>query len=66
MDFILTQNANGDPVYAVEVKEMVIFNPHFSDCGRFAVNPITHYGLDPKTVSALAMLNAHFGYCTDI
>lgn len=65
MDFVLTTNIDGDPVYAVEVNGMTIYNPHFSECGRFVVDPLTHYKLDQKTVDALAMLNAHFNYSTE-
>jgi hypothetical protein len=65
MNFVLIQNVNDEPVYAIELDGATIFNPNFSECGRFAVNPKEHYGLDQKTVDALAMLNAHFGYSTE-
>jgi hypothetical protein len=65
MDFVLIQNVNDEPVYAIQLEGATIFNPNFSECGRFVVNPKEHYGLDQKTVDALAMLNAHFGYSTE-
>jgi hypothetical protein len=65
MNFVLIQNVNDEPVYAIELDGATIFNPNFSECGRFAVNSQEHYGLDQKTVDALALLNAHFGYSTE-
>jgi hypothetical protein len=65
MDFILSTNIDDEPVYAIELEGCTIFNPNFSSCGRFAVDPMKHYGLDQKTVEALAMLNAHFNYSTE-
>jgi hypothetical protein len=65
MDFTLTKNVNDEPVYAVELDGMTIYNPRMSECGRFAVDPLKHYGLDDQTVQALAMLNAHFNYSTE-
>jgi hypothetical protein len=65
MNFILINNVNNEPVYAIELDGATIFNPNFSECGRFAVNPQEHYGLDQKIVDALAMLNAHFNYSTE-
>jgi len=32
------------PEDAFEVDDMVIWNPWFSDCGRFEVDPYTKYG----------------------
>ena len=65
MNFILTTNTNDDPVYAVVINDMIIFNPNYSECGRFAVDPLQVYGLDAKTVDALAALNAEFNYSTE-
>jgi hypothetical protein len=65
MNFVLTTNTNDEPVYAVEVNGMSIYNPRMSECGRFAVDPFQAYGLDSKTVDALALLNAHFNYSTE-
>jgi len=64
-DFILTTNVDGNPVYAVELDGMTIYNPRMSECGRFTVDPLQAYGLDGKTVDALALLNAHFNYSTE-
>jgi hypothetical protein len=65
MNFVLSKNCNDDPVYALVLNGSEIYNPHSSECGRFVVDPFEHYGLDQKTVEALAMLNAHFGYSTE-
>jgi hypothetical protein len=65
MNFILTTNINDNPVYAVEVNGMTIYNPNYSECGRFAVDPLQVYGLNAQTVNALAALNAQFNYSTE-
>ncbi len=65
MNFTLINNVNDEPVYAIELEGSTIFNPNFSECGRFVVDPFEHYGLDKKTVEALALLNSHFGYSTE-
>lgn len=58
MNFTLSRNNNDEPVYSVEVNGSEIYNPNYSECGRFAVNPQEHYKLDQKTVDALALLNS--------
>ena len=65
MNFVLCTNTNDEPVYAVEVNGMTIYNLRMSECGRFTVDPLQAYGLDSKTVDALALLNAHFNYSTE-
>ena len=65
MNFILKNNVNDEPVYAIELEGSTIFNPNFSECGRFVVDPLSNYGLDQIIVDALAMLNAHFNYSTE-
>lgn len=66
MNFVLSRNNDDEPVYAIEINGMEIYNPNFSECGRFAVNPQGYYKLDKKTVEALALLNAHFNYSTEV
>jgi hypothetical protein len=66
MNFILSRNNNDEPVYSVEINGSEIYNPNYSECGRFAVNPLQHYGLDQKTVDALALLNSFFNYSTEV
>jgi hypothetical protein len=61
-NFVLTTNIDGNPVYAIELDGMTIYNPFMSECGRFNVDPLQAYGLDNKTVEALTFLNAHFNY----
>jgi hypothetical protein len=65
MNFILSKNNDDNLVYAIEHNGMEVYNPNYSECGRFAVDPLQHYGFDQKTVDALALLNAHFGYSTE-
>lgn len=66
MNFVLSRNNNDEPVYAIEANGSEIYNPNFSECGRFAVDPQKYYGLDQKTVDALALLNYHFNYSTEV
>ena len=66
MNFILSRNNNDEPVYSVEVNGSEIYNPNYSECGRFAVNPKEHYELEQKTVDALALLNSFFNYSTEV
>jgi N-acyl-L-homoserine lactone synthetase len=66
MNFILSRNNNDESVYAIEHNGMEVYNPNYSECGRFAVNPVKHYGLDQKTVVALALLNSFFNYSTEV
>ena len=66
MNFVLSRNNNDEPVYAIEHNGIEVYNPNYSECGRFAVNALEHYGLDQKTVDALALLNAHFNYSTEV
>jgi len=66
MNFVLSRNNNDESVYAIEHNGIEVYNPNYSECGRFAVNPLEHYGLDQKTVDALALLNAHFNYSTEV
>jgi hypothetical protein len=36
----------------------LVFDPHASECGRFAVDPVAHYGLQPPEVESLLAENA--------
>jgi hypothetical protein len=36
----------------------LVFDPHASECGRFAVDPVAHYGLTAAEVEALLAANA--------
>jgi hypothetical protein len=65
MIFVLTKNCNDEPVYGIEINGMTIYNPHISECGRFPVDPLKVYGLDKKTVEALAKINMANNYCTE-
>jgi hypothetical protein len=35
-----------------------VFDPHASECGRFAVDPQAHYGLTAAEVESLLSANA--------
>jgi hypothetical protein len=59
---IETVNTNGDPVWGIEAKGCVVFNPRVSECGRFAVDPLTQYGISECQADALHALNRAFGY----
>jgi hypothetical protein len=67
MKFILSRNNNNEPVYAIEYDDGIeIYNPNFSECGRFKVDAKKYYGLDQKTIDALALLNSFFNYSTEV
>jgi len=55
----LVDNSEGGPVYAYVIRGTAISDPHRSECGRFAVNPIGRYGLTADEISALEQANAH-------
>jgi hypothetical protein len=59
---IQTINMNGDPVFAYEINDMIIYDPTMSECGRFSVNPLECYGLTEEQVKALIDLNNANGY----
>ena len=53
---------NGNPVYTASAHGMAIFNPNFSSCGRFPVDPMVAYGMTPDFVDGLMRMNADAGY----
>ena len=58
----LTTTADGDPVWAYVIKDVEVYAPTVSECGRFAVDPLVTYGLTPDDVTYLANLNRQYGY----
>jgi hypothetical protein len=44
---------------------MAIYNPHMSECGRFAVDA-DYYGMSEADVKALALLNEVNGFNTEV
>jgi hypothetical protein len=64
-EFYLSTNANDEPVYCASIKGMSVYNPHMSECGRFAVKP-SYYGLTDADVKALAYLNKINNYNTEV
>ena len=55
-------NASGDPVYCIETNGFLVFNPHFSECGRFTVHCLEEYGILPSHADGLHRLNIANGY----
>jgi hypothetical protein len=47
----------GIPVFGFSHKDMFIFDPEKSDCGRFDVDPMVAYGLNPEQSNWLKTLN---------
>jgi len=62
MELVKTINCNGNPVYAYSINSTSIYDPTLSECGRFSVNPLEHYGLTPKQVKILIDINEASGY----
>ena len=61
----LTTNCNDNPVYAFNINGTLIYNPMMSECGRFAVNPLEHYGLKNTDVELLHHVNFSYGFDDD-
>ena len=66
MEFYIGTNCNDEPVYCASINGMGIYNPHMSECGRFKVNPLEHYGMSEADVNALEVLNKVNGFNTDV
>ena len=60
---VLTRNIDDAPVYGYAVRDMIIYCPTVSECGRFDVDPLATYNLTPDDVRHLATLNDSAGYC---
>jgi hypothetical protein len=58
----LTKNCNDDDVFAFKINDTLIYCPTMSECGRFAVNPLEHYGLKKDDVEFLHFMNVVFGF----
>lgn len=61
MEYIKTVNHNDEPVFAIQCKGFVIYDPFSSECGRFLVNP-EYYGLSNEQAHNLIALNDSHGY----
>jgi len=61
-NFTLGENFNGEPVYCIAVDGYLIFNPYVSECGRFTVDPMETYGIEPIEAAKLRDLNRFHGY----
>ena len=58
----LTKNCNDHDVYAFNIDGTLIYCPTMSECGRFAVDPIKHYGLRKSDVEFLHYINVVYGF----
>ena len=45
------------PAWYADIRGMAITNPYLSDCGRFEVDPLAHYGITPEQADQLCILN---------
>src|ERR1700756_5077781 len=45
------------PAWYADIRGMAITNPYLSDCGRFEVDPLAHYGMSPEQAVQLCTLN---------
>jgi len=61
-DAVETVNTDDKPVWGIEAKGFIVFNPRASECGRFAVDPLETYGITEAQADALHALNQSFGY----
>ena len=61
-EVVKTINIDQTPVYAYKTKGFEIYNPFFSECGRFEVDPFDYYGLTKAETRFLIDLNNHHGY----
>jgi hypothetical protein len=66
IEIILTNNSYGQPVYGYNINDTAIFNPHYSQCLRFAADPFKDYGLLPFQVKALHDLNMAHGFDDEV
>ena len=55
-------NVEQSPVYAYIAKGFEIYNPFFSECGRFEVDPYDYYGITHTEAQYLIDLNDRHGY----
>ena len=58
----LTKNCNDNDVYAFNIDGTLIYCPTMSECGRFVVNPLGHYGLENSDVELLHYINVVCGF----
>jgi hypothetical protein len=66
IEIVLTNNANDQPVYAYMVQGTALYNPEYSLCGRYKVNPFKEYGLFERQVEALHKLNVAFNFNDEV
>jgi hypothetical protein len=66
IDIVVTQNANGNPVYAYMVQGTALYNPEYSLCGRYKVDAFKEYGLFSRQVDALSALNKAYDFDDEV
>ena len=57
MNFILTNDETGTPLYGFEFNGTIITDPTRSECSRFEVEPKSTYGLTDSDLAELKALN---------
>jgi len=55
-------NVEQNPVYAYVLKGFEIYNPFFSECGRFEVDPLAYYKISQAEIQYLIDLNNRYCY----
>jgi hypothetical protein len=66
VEIVLTKNVCDNPVYAFVIKGNALYNPNYSECGRFKVDAFKEYGLLPLQVKALHDLNNAFNFNDEV
>jgi len=66
IEIVLTTNANDQPVYAYMVDGVALYNPEYSQCGRYKVDAFKEYGLFERQVEALHKLNVAFDFNDEV
>jgi hypothetical protein len=66
IEIVLTNNANDQPVYAYMVDGVALYNPEYSQCGRYKVDAFKEYGLFERHVEALHKLNVAFNFNDEV
>jgi hypothetical protein len=67
IEIVLTNNAHDQPVYAYVMEDgTAIYNPEYSQCGRYKVDAFKEYGLFERQVEALHKLNVAFNFNDEV
>lgn len=66
IDIVVTQNIHGQQVYGYMVNDVALYNPEYSQCGRYKVDAFKEYGLLPRQVDALRALNKAYDFDDEV